>query len=135
MTGSGHTMRALCAKHLMEKVTCIILGVGAALRPGPLTGGKYRCHSLFCILNLVQPKQQQQRMVWAFAKAEWISTITKQAGCLGSGWHLVSEGCGHWEASSWQWFLCSRKAYFLVGNWRVGMHRFPGSEPLIKYRT
>jgi len=50
-------MRALCAKHLMEKVTCIFLGVGAALRPGPLIGGKYWCHSLFCVLNLVQPKQ------------------------------------------------------------------------------
>lgn len=70
-------MRALCAKRLMEKLTCIFLGVGIVLRPVPLTAGKNWCYSLFCILNLIQPKQQQQRMVWAFAEVEWIYTITK----------------------------------------------------------
>ena len=90
----------MLTKHLMGKVTYIFLGMGAALKSGPLMDGKYWCHSLFCVLNLVQPKQQQLKMVWAFAEAEWIYTVTKQSGCFGFGWHLVSEGCGHWEASS-----------------------------------
>lgn len=75
-------MGALYAKHLMEKMTCIFLSLDSALRPAPLAGGKNWCHSLFCTLNLVQPKQQQQTMVLTFAEVEWIYTVTKREGCL-----------------------------------------------------
>ena len=33
-------MKGLCAQYLMESLTCIVLGMGAALRPAPLTEGR-----------------------------------------------------------------------------------------------